>query len=49
MPNSSASENKRSKDSVANVLIVAVSLFLVCYLLVSTAAVILNPIQERNK
>ncbi len=49
MPNSSASENKRSKDSVANVLIVAVSLCLVCSLLVSTAAVRLKPIQERNK
>ncbi|MCP4407828.1 MAG: Na(+)-translocating NADH-quinone reductase subunit C [Gammaproteobacteria bacterium] len=40
---------KRSKDSIANVLIVAISLCLVCSVLVSTAAVVLRPIQERNK
>lgn len=49
MSSSSGSENKRSRDSVANVLIVAISLCMVCSILVSTAAVVLKPIQERNK
>jgi Na+-transporting NADH:ubiquinone oxidoreductase subunit C len=42
-------QNKRSKDSIANVLIVTISLCLVCSVMVSTAAVVLKPIQERNK
>jgi Na+-transporting NADH:ubiquinone oxidoreductase subunit C len=42
-------EHKRSRDSAANVLIVAISLCLICSVLVSTVAVVLRPIQERNK
>lgn len=40
---------KKSKDSIGNVLVVAISLCLVCSVLISTAAVVLRPIQERNK
>lgn len=39
----------RSRDSVANTLIVAVSLSLVASVLVATAAIYLKPIQERNE
>lgn len=49
MSDANGVRNKRSRDSIANVLIVAVSLCLVCSVLVSTAAVVLKPIQERNK
>jgi Na+-transporting NADH:ubiquinone oxidoreductase subunit C len=49
MSENGAAELKRSRDSAANVLIVAISLCLVCSVLVSTAAVMLRPIQERNK
>lgn len=49
MSENRAAELKRSRDSAANVLIVAISLCLVCSVLVSTAAVMLRPIQERNK
>ncbi len=42
-------QNKRSKDSIANVLIVTISLCLVCSVMVSAAAVVLKPIQEHNK
>lgn len=37
------------KDSIANTLIVSLTLCIVCSLLVSTAAVSLRPFQERNK
>jgi Na+-transporting NADH:ubiquinone oxidoreductase subunit C len=49
MSDDNSSKKKRSKDSIANVLIVAISLCLACSVLVSTAAVVLKPIQERNK
>lgn len=49
MSENTVTEHKRSRDSAANVVIVAVSLCLVCSVLVSTAAVVLRPIQERNK
>ena len=39
----------RSKDSVANTLIVAVTLSLVCSVLVASTAIILQPIQQRNE
>jgi len=39
----------RSRDSISNTLIVAVSLSLVCSLLVASAAVLLKPLQLRNK
>ncbi len=38
-----------SKDSTANILIVAITLCLVCSVIVSTAAVQLRPAQEANK
>lgn len=49
MSDDNGTQKKRSRDSIANVLIVAISLCLVCSVLVSTAAVVLKPIQERNK
>ncbi|MBT8125885.1 MAG: Na(+)-translocating NADH-quinone reductase subunit C [Gammaproteobacteria bacterium] len=49
MSEENSAQTKRSKDSIANVLIVAISLCLVCSVMVSTAAVVLQPIQERNK
>jgi Na+-transporting NADH:ubiquinone oxidoreductase subunit C len=49
MSEQKSAQNKRSKDSIANVLIVTISLCLVCSVMVSTAAVVLKPIQERNK
>lgn len=49
MSNEADSKRKRSKDSIANVLIVAVSLCLICSVVVSTATVVLRPIQEYNK
>jgi Na+-transporting NADH:ubiquinone oxidoreductase subunit C len=39
----------RSRDSVANTLIVALSLSLVASVLVATAAIFLKPVQERNE
>ena len=39
----------RSRDSVANTLIVAVTLSLVASVLVATAAILLKPVQERNE
>lgn len=39
----------RSRDSVANTLVVAVALSLVASVLVASAAVLLKPIQERNE
>jgi Na+-transporting NADH:ubiquinone oxidoreductase subunit C len=38
-----------SKDSTTNILMVAITLCLVCSIIVSTAAVKLRPIQEKNK
>jgi Na+-transporting NADH:ubiquinone oxidoreductase subunit C len=38
-----------SRDSIRNTLIIAVSLSLVCSVLVASTAVILKPIQERNE
>lgn len=38
-----------SRDSVGNTLIVAVTLSLVCSILVASAAIILKPVQERNE
>jgi len=49
MSDANGVQKKRSRDSIANVLIVAISLCIVCSVLVSTAAVVLKPIQERNK
>ncbi len=40
---------RRSRDSVANVLIVAIGVSLVCSVLVSASAVLLRPQQERNQ
>ena len=37
------------KDSIANTLVVSLTLCIVCSLLVSTAAVVLRPLQQRNK
>jgi Na+-transporting NADH:ubiquinone oxidoreductase subunit C len=39
----------RSKDSVANTLIIAVTLSLVCSVLVASTAIILKPVQQRNE
>lgn len=39
----------RSKDSVANTLIVAIGLSLVCSVLVASTAIILKPVQQRNE
>lgn len=39
----------RSRDSIANTLIVAIGVSLVCSVLVSAAAVMLKPAQERNE
>ena len=40
---------KASRDSIANTLIVAIGLSLVCSILVATTAVLLKPVQERNE
>ncbi len=40
---------ERSKDSVANTIIVAIGVSLVCSVLVSTAAIVLRPTQEANE
>ncbi|MDX1509349.1 MAG: Na(+)-translocating NADH-quinone reductase subunit C, partial [Woeseiaceae bacterium] len=39
----------RSRDSIANTLTVAIGVSLVCSILVSSAAVVLRPIQDRNE
>ena len=44
-----ANKPARSRDSVANTLIVAVSLSLVASVLVATAAIFLKPVQARNE
>jgi Na+-transporting NADH:ubiquinone oxidoreductase subunit C len=47
---SDAAENQvRSRDGIANTLIVAVLLSLVCSVLVSSTAIILKPVQQRNE
>ena len=38
-----------SRDSIANTLFVAIGVSLVCSVLVSAAAVVLRPLQEKNK
>ena len=42
-------EKKFNRDSIANTLLVAVGLSLVCSILVASAAVILKPVQVRNQ
>ena len=42
-------KQERDKDSVANTLIVAISLSLIASILVATAAILLQPIQEKNE
>ena len=37
------------RDSISNTLIVAIGLSLVCSIIVSTAAIVLKPVQERNE
>ena len=49
MPDDNAKKPRRSRDSIANTLIVAVGVSLVCSVLVSAAAVLLKPAQERNQ
>ncbi len=49
MPSDVSSQKRLSSDSVTKTLIVAISLCLVCSVLVSSATVLLKPIQERNK
>jgi Na+-transporting NADH:ubiquinone oxidoreductase subunit C len=39
----------RSKDSVANTLLVAITLSLVCSVLVASTAIVLKPVQQRNE
>jgi Na+-transporting NADH:ubiquinone oxidoreductase subunit C len=39
----------RSKDGVANTLLVAITLSLVCSVLVATTAIVLKPVQQRNE
>ncbi len=42
-------KSERSKDSVANTLFVAITLSLVCSVLVASTAIILSPVQQRNE
>ena len=49
MPESNTKSAARSRDSIANTMIVAISLSLVCSILVAGAAVMLKPIQGRNE
>ena len=39
----------RSKDSIANTIIVAVTLSLVASILVASTAIVLKPVQEKNE
>lgn len=48
-PENSEDKPQRSRDSVANTIIVAVGVSLVCSILVSTAAITLRPAQEANE
>lgn len=45
---SDTGENQRSKDSIANTLIVSITLSLVASILVASTAIALKPVQERN-
>ncbi len=49
MPEDTNSSLQQSKDSIGNILRVALSLCVVCSVIVSTAAVTLKPLQEANK
>jgi Na+-transporting NADH:ubiquinone oxidoreductase subunit C len=42
-------KNKFDRDSISNTLIVAIGLSLVCSVIVSSAAIMLKPIQEKNE
>ena len=49
VPEQDGKQKRRSRDSIANTLIVAIGVSLVCSVLVSATAVVLKPAQERNK
>lgn len=49
MPDETNSAPQRANDSMGKILLVAVSLCVVCSIIVSTAAVALRPLQEANK
>ena len=49
MPDSPQKTAGRSRDGIANTLIVAIGVSLVCSVLVSATAVVLKPLQERNQ
>ncbi len=49
MPDETDSAPQQSKDSMGNILRVALSLCVVCSVIVSTAAVTLKPLQEANR
>ncbi|HNP64778.1 MAG TPA: Na(+)-translocating NADH-quinone reductase subunit C [Woeseiaceae bacterium] len=49
MPDTTISRTSRNRDGIANTLIVAVGVSLFCSVLVSAAAVILKPEQQRNE
>lgn len=44
-----ASKSARSRDSVANTLLVAITLSLMCSVLVASTAILLKPMQQRNE
>lgn len=44
-----APKTSRSRDSVANTLLVAITLSLVCSILVASTAILLKPLQQRNE
>ncbi len=48
MPDQASGRAQRSRDSIGNVLVVAIGLSLVCSVLVSATAVVLKPLQVRN-
>ena len=48
MPEERKPESGPSRDSITNVLIVAIGVSLVCSVFVSSAAVLLKPLQEQN-
>ena len=49
MPETTTTSNGYSRDSIANTVIVAIGLSLICSVLVSATAVLLKPLQERNE
>lgn len=49
MPEERKPETGRSRESMANILIVAIGVSLVCSVFVSSAAVLLKPLQEQNR